>query len=239
MNGFDYYKALNAKALSVFEISIVNSQYAGEVQDFKMNIFYWRESISKFSSEVMLGHAIEELDISCLQALQGLYRGAFASLRLSLEMICGAVYFSAHDIEYIEYIEWQKGSKDLVWAKINCPENGILSKRFCNAYFESLGGVSQCYIAELKGVYRELSEMVHGNNSTRKDDSPSIPINAQVENDYLCALKKVKEVSNFILTLRFLKSIESNNIQDLEPFITDLLQHVEPIRVALGGPASE
>jgi hypothetical protein len=136
MIGIDYYKQLNLAASEVFDLSTKDNTFIGAVQDLKTNLHYWETAISPYTqSSIMLRHSLEELDISCFQILQGLYRGAFTSLRLALEMLCGAVYFSAHNIEYIE---WQNGSQDIIWSKLICPDNGILSKRFSNAYFPEL-----------------------------------------------------------------------------------------------------
>jgi hypothetical protein len=180
----------------------------------------------------MLINSIEELDISCLQMMQGLYRGAFSSLRLSLEMLTGSVYFSAHNIEYKE---WEKGSKDLIWATISCKENGVLSKRFAEAYFPELKDEIGDFSNRVKSLYRSLSEMVHGNYSTWNYDKPSLSFNSDINNIYNKYAKEYNELSNYILSLRFINTLTVDEISELEPHLLDSLEHVTQIRIKIGG----
>lgn len=236
MNGKNYYEKLNNQALLNFNESIKNENLVGCVQDLKTNIHYWVEAIQNTPSASLLNHAIEELDISCLQSLQGLYRGAYTSLRLALEMLCGAVYYSAYNIEFNE---WSHGSRDIVWSTLTCEDNGILSKRFCNAYFKKATESSAPFLIKLKKLYRLLSEMVHGNNSTRQYNNPSLIWDREEVTKYQDCIETYKEVANFLLSIRFLKEIDLTQHQDLSDHIGDTLQSVEPIRVELGGPANE
>lgn len=236
MNGKEYYEQLNIQASLNFKETIENENLVGCVQDLKTNIHYWVEAIQNTPSASLLNHAIEELDISCLQSLQGLYRGAYTSLRLALEMLCGAIYYSAYNIEFNE---WSHGSRDIVWSTLTSEDNGILSQRFCNAYFKNATTSSAEFLQKLKKLYRLLSEMVHGNNSTRQYNNPSLLLDSNEVRKYESCIDTYKEVANFLLSVRFLKEIDLTKHQDLSDYIEDTLQSVEAIRVELGGPADE
>jgi hypothetical protein len=232
MNVNQYYSALKVETEKIFLESSNENTAQNTAHDLITNLQVWYTILNKEDSSTMLINSIEELDISCLQMMQGLYRGAFSSLRLSLEMLTGSVYFSAHNIEYKE---WEKGSKDLIWATISCKENGVLSKRFAEAYFPELKDEIGDFSNRVKSLYRSLSEMVHGNYSTWNYDKPSLSFNSDINNIYNKYAKEYNELSNYILSLRFINTLTVDEISELEPHLLDSLEHVTQIRIKIGG----
>ena len=232
MNVNQYYIALKDETSKIFLESLNNNIAQNTAHDLIANLQTWYLIIEKEDSAIMLTNAIEELDISCLQMMQGLYRGSFSSLRLSLEMLIGSIYFSAYNLEYIE---WKKGSKDLIWATISCKENGVLSNRFAEAYFPELKNNISEFLTNTKTLYRELSEMVHGNNSTWDYNDPSLSFNEEINKKYIECLKVYNEISNFTLSIRYLDNLDENNISKLETHLLDSLQHITEIRTKIGG----
>jgi hypothetical protein len=228
----DYYKKLNSETTRIFDESLKENNIQSNTHDLISNLQIWYNLLKNNESSIMLLNAIEELDISCLQMMQGLYRGSFASIRLSLEMLCGSVYFSAHNIEYKE---WSNGNRDLMWSYLFCPENGILSKRFTDAYYPELKDISAEFHERIKKLYRELSEMVHGNNKTWDYENPSLTHNVSLRSNYKLCIESYTVISNYILCLRFLKNLSSEDISKIEPHIIDCLGYNEEIRTKIGG----
>ena len=232
MNVNDYYKALKDETGKIFSSSLEKSNAQNITHDLISNLQVWYNILKNEDSSSMLLNSIEELDISCLQIMQGLHRGAFSSLRLSLEMLVGSIYFSAHNIEFKE---WEKGSKDLIWASISCSENGILSTRFSEAYFPELKEHNAKNLTRVKLLYRSLSEMVHGNFSTWNYSTPSLSYNKEINDNYSRYIGDFSELSNYILSVRFLNFISTDALSELEPYLIEELQHISEIRTKIGG----
>lgn len=232
MNVNQYYNALKEETSKIFSESLNENTTQNNTHNLVANLHTWYTIVKKEDSSIMLINAIEELDISCLQMMQGLYRGAFASLRLSLEMLIGSVYFSAHNIEYKE---WEKGSKDLVWGVISCNENGVLSKRFLEAYFPELKSHCNDFLIKTKLLYRSLSEMVHGNYRTWNYNKPSLLFSKEMNKKYNDNIKVYNELSNYILSVRFLNIITTDDISELESDLSDSIGYITAIREKLGG----
>jgi len=81
--------------------------------------------------------------------------------------------------------------------------------------------------------------MVHGNNSTRSYEKPNLTINLEYKKQYAENILNFKNLSNFILSLRFLKEVDHQMVPDLEGYVMDSLESIEPIRAELGGPIDE
>lgn len=228
----DYYKKLNSETSRIFDESLKKNSIQSQTHDLISNFQIWHKILEAHESSSMLLNSIEELDVSCLQMMQGIYRGAFASLRLSLEMLCGSIYFSAHNIEFKE---WSLGNKDLMWSYLSCPDNGILSKRFSDAYFPELNSTTSVFHERIKKLYRQLSEMVHGNNKTWNYSNPSLSFNENLRGNYESYLEEYTVISNYLLCLRYLNSISEIDIAKVESHLIDHLSTIEEIRVKIGG----
>lgn len=228
----DYYTILNSETTRIFNESLADNKMQSNTHDLVSNLQIWYKLLKNNESSNMLFNAIEELDISCLQMMQGLYRGAFASMRLSLEMLCGSIYFSAHNIEYKE---WSHGNRDLSWSQLVCPDNGVFSKRFTDAYFSELKSSSGEFHEKTKKLYRELSEMVHGNSKTWNYENPALNYNEGLRANYKVYLDSYTLIANYILCLRFLNFLSSADISELEPHLIECLGFNEEIRTKIGG----
>lgn len=232
----EYYQKLNDETTKIFSQSLERTEIQSFVMDLKSNLNDWYKTTSKVESSNMLRNAVEELDISCLQLMQGLYRSAFASLRLCLEMVCASLYYSAHDIQYKE---WLNGSQDLIWSQLTCSDNGIFSIRFSKAYFPEISDHLSSLSTKTKTLYRTLSEMVHGNSNTWNFEKPNLKFNELVRKDYLKFLNELAIIANFGYCLRYLNSLEHHQIDAVEHHIIDRLNTYNEIRKKIGGPADE
>jgi hypothetical protein len=230
----EYYKKLNKQKNSTFSKTLENKTLLGLSHDLIINIDDWSKVTSKHSSSRILTNSIEQVDISCLLVLDGLYRSGFAALRLSLEMLTGAIYFSANNLEFEE---WLKGGYDLNWSTIMDEENGVLSKRFANAYYPECANIGRGYFTRTKNLYRELSEMVHGNNRTWNFDNPTIAFDQNLIDDYKRKLEEISVILNFQMCVRFLNGLTPEEIPIVESHISDSIGTEEIIRTKIGGTA--
>jgi hypothetical protein len=229
----EYFSKLNQAAQNVFNDTIDHCDFLGLVHDYSSILLEWANIIPDSPELKMFENAAQEIDVSCLSLLSGLYRKAFVSLRLSMEMSFGAVYFSVHKLEYLE---WQKGEKDIVWSVIIDKENGVLSKRFSNAFFPELSEEITKMNRETGELYRLLSEYVHGNYGTWDQENPYLSKNDDLIKKYEEVIKKLRKLSLFLLCNRYLKELSPEKREMLEEHVKDELNHIEPIRIVLGGP---
>ncbi|MEN4759834.1 hypothetical protein ABEG63_05795 [Chryseobacterium sp. C39-AII1] len=230
MNIKEYTIELKKQTDTIFEESIKKENHLANTYELINNLDLWVKALENKYDCLMIRNSIEEIEISLHQINQGLYRGSFVSLRLALEMITGFVYFSSHNIEFVE---WLNGDRDLKWAEISCKENGILSSRFFSAYYKELQSIQEESFSILKNLYRELSEMVHGNYLTWNNSKPELKLDLSKIDLFDNYISNFKKISSRILSLRFLKEIDKNNIEDLmfEETLT-----INEIRKYIGGP---
>lgn len=236
MNAQEYYRAINEASHTIFEKSVSHCSFLGKVADYSTSIQDWMNVIPSNQEKHLIDHSLEQIEFSCLSLLSGMYRQSFSSLRLALELIFGAIYFSAYKLEYIE---WKNGSGDLNWHTINDKDNGVLSKRFASAFFPELSAYVGDQHNNAKSVYRELSEFVHGNYSTWNRESPSLSINENLIEKYRHKFEAVSLISHFVLCMRYLKEVRSEDLYRIETHVMDELQHISDIRIIFGGTVEE
>jgi hypothetical protein len=141
-------------------------------------------------------------------------------------MLFGGIYFSTATLDFIE---WTKSSKDLNWSTINDFNNGVLSHRFCNAFFPELKENNEGYFTRAKDLYRDLSEYVHGNHHTWITSGEALKIDESEIELFNKLLKEFFEIANFALCLRYLKGLKKIQLEQVEPIIMQNLNHVTPI----------
>jgi hypothetical protein len=92
-------------------------------------------------------------------AASGLYRQAFGSLRLFLELTFAAVYFSANELERRL---WLSDQLDFSWSKALHEDTGVLSSTFVDAFTSGLSNAAKGYAVLAAQSYRYCSQFVHG-----------------------------------------------------------------------------
>jgi hypothetical protein len=232
----EYYRTISEASKTIFEKSVAHCDFLGKVHDYSTSIQEWIDVISPSQERLMIDHSVEQLEFSCLFLLSGMYRQSFSSLRLALELLFGGVYFSAHKLEYLE---WSKGSRDLNWNTISDVENGVLSKRFSDAFFPELSNDVEIQRIESKKIYRQLSEFVHGNYSTWNRAKPSLSINEKLIKEYKEKIYSMSYMSHFLLSMRYLKELQVDNLHKVEIHVMDELQHIDAIRSVFGGAVED
>lgn len=233
MNASEYLDRINQQVQSIFGNRPSEIRASIELGFEISNLIQtWKENVPSGPYNALLDNSIETLEISLLSLCYGVYRSAFSSLRLSLEMLFGAVYYSTN---LLSYIEWTKGSSDLNWSVINDEQNGVLSHRFYRAFFPELKEETQEKFTSSKVLYRDLSQHVHGNYSTWREEKV-LNYNTSIVKEYHQYLLQFKEFVNFTIALRYLKELKSSQLEAIEPIINQDLNFIEPIRSYLGGP---
>jgi hypothetical protein len=227
------YLALNSASRAVIEPATLDPAELGKAQERIDELMQWRKILVTRPESVALQHAIHEATIGLFLTVSGLYRPAFVALRLFVELSLGSVHFS---VNRLELAEWLQGRRDINWAGLIDPDNGVLSVRHANAFFPELRGSVTTYNAIGSKIYRELSEFVHGNHHTWGSTNDQIAFDSDLQAKWLSHFSAASTVANFALSLRFLKELAKPDIVILSPIVNSSLGHVEAIRDYLRKP---
>jgi hypothetical protein len=230
----DYYQNLFNSSNQVINESLHKEDELAKIHEFVDDLLKWLRILQPRPEANVLEHVAAELQLSAFSLVSGLYRQAFTSLRLSLELSLGVVFFSANRLELAE---WMGGNYDLVWSQLNHSENGVFSKRYAKAFFPQLSNDVENYQIIASTVYRELSEFVHGNIGTwNLSQQKYISFNQELFNQYMDRFSRVSKVMCFALCLRFLKDIDRLALESLETHLVEKMGYISEIRKLIGGP---
>jgi hypothetical protein len=229
-----YYQKLNEKSQAIFNETLTRPGVLAKGHSAALDLNRLRSCIRGDEAK-MLDVVCIQFESSCLTLTYGLYRSAFASLRLALEFGLGALYFSTNKLAYRE---WRDGltEADIKWAVINSVESGVFSSRFAGAFFPALKEYVGNYRERAAQVYRKLSEYVHGNNATWKTTGLALSYNRALHDSFLEHLNEVSEIILFGICCRFLGELTPAQLEEIEPILMPIFTYIEPIRTFLGGP---
>lgn len=230
----EYLNKVNSRLQSNFHKSIENTDSFSRVHHIASMINEFSLHLSDQDEREMLNMVSSQLEHSSINLAFGMYRQAFAALRLGFELAFGTIYFS---VNKLEHAEWKNGSRngDIVWSKLNDPDNGVLSTRMAAAFFKTLSPKMTDYRLKAQEVYRRLSEYVHGNIETWTADDFTINYEKSSFAKYFTLLDEMSEVIFFAFCCRYLKSMPKESIDTIEN-IQEELHFIGPIREEFGGP---
>lgn len=232
MNITEHLEKLNNDTQTVFTETLKRKSELGKAHHFSACIYEFTQNINEKSEKKILETVSTQLESATLNVTFGMYRQAFTSLRLALEMGLGAAYFSVHKLELQE---WLDGRADIKWSSLTDEKNGVLSPRFAKAFFAEFEQDIDSYLSKAKTVYRQLSEYVHGNNETWEACSIKISYDESLLDFYFKSINLVSEIILFVLCCRYLKSFSVDTIESLE-FLPEEMNHISYIREYFGGP---
>lgn len=144
--------------------------------------------------------ARRELALAGHCASSGLYRQAFSSLRLFLELSFAAVYFSVHEFERRR---WEADKIDFSWSRGLDVESGVLSKEFVDMFNKDLSGHSNLFASEAASVYRHCSQFIHGKALTSAGLPDGVFYVQEVVGEWGVHAKRAGEAVLFLLLVRY------------------------------------
>lgn len=223
----DYYISLHEKSKSVLDKSVNNEiKKLGKMHDYSTNLMKFELAMSNKNEKEILNRVAVQLEVSSYNVILGLYRQGIYSLRLALELGLSAVYFSIYQMEFEE---WMNNHRDVKWASLIDKENGILSKRFAQAFCSECIEDIQVFNDYAKVVYRELSEYVHGNSLTWSSLESGIKFNKEIFNFFYDRYEVVCKVLYFINFCRYSKRFTENDLNNLV-YLADVFNNIDYIR---------
>ena len=232
MNITEHFEKLNNDTQEVFKETLNKKAELGKAHHLSACIYEFTQSISDESERKILETVSTQLESATLNVTYGMYRQAYTSLRLALEMGLGAAYFSVHKLELQE---WLDGRADIKWSSLTDENNGVLSPRFAKAFFPEFSKDINDYLFKAKNVYRQLSEYVHGNNETWEACSIKISYDQNLLDFYFKSINVVSEIILFVLCCRYLKTFSKQARESLE-FLPEEMSHISYVREYFGGP---
>lgn len=230
MNVSEYLSGLNNESQEIFRESIEFKDKLGSLHNSASHIYEFSEIISDKQEKQMLETMSAQLDSATYTLTLGLYRQAFSSLRLAFELGLATVYFSAHKLEMQE---WFIGKNDIKWSKLINEEDGVLSKRFVEAFFKECIDSVEVYNSKAKNTYRKLSEFVHGNHQTWHKEGIKLTYDSKMIDLYLKYHEDVVEIILFISVCRY-KLLLTDEIKDSLHFIPEIFNHINEFRTLFG-----
>lgn len=171
----------------------------GEVHQIDLELGLWTEFVSTGHGE-QLSVARRELATAEFCAASGLYRQAFSSLRLFLELSFASVYFSAHEFERRR---WEADLADFSWSKGLDDQSGILSKEFVQAFQPHLVGHAEKYSKDAAQTYRFCSQFIHGKASHSRKLPDNVEYSLDTLESWLSHAKMSGESVLFLLMMRY------------------------------------
>lgn len=225
----EYFSKLNAESQVVFSRSTTEKEKLGTLHHLSSCIYEFSGCVLDPQEKGILETVSAQLESSTFNLALGLYRQAFSSLRLALEMGLAALYFSANKMELHE---WLDGRMDIKWSRLVDEENGVLSKRFAKAFFSEMADEVEDYRSKATAVYRKLSEYVHGNNETW-ESGIKLSYKSDLFDKYYDYYRTVSEVILFFAICRYAKLLDEASRESVQ-FVPDEFSHIQKIRELFG-----
>lgn len=211
----------------------------GRYHAFAKDLLIWSNILKIQRNEMkVLENVAYELQFSLFLVSSGLYRQAFASLRLVLELALSGILFSSDEFYFRK---WKQGLADISWQKITAQDTGIFSKTWLKAF----GNVEPDEqdekdigeIAELaKKTYRQLSGYVHGGSYTWETGQSHISFNQDEFTLWKSLAENNSRIINYSLLVRFSQDLSKENLQDLEECLVHTIDDIKITRVMLKRP---
>jgi hypothetical protein len=226
----EYFSKLNSDSQAVFVRTLLEKEKLGTLHHLSSCIFEFSDCVLDPQEKQMLVTVSAQLESATLNLALGLYRQAFASLRLALEMGLATMYFS---VNKMELHEWLDGRSDIKWSKLVDEENGVLSSRFSNAFFSECSSYTNGYREKAISTYRKLSEYVHGNNETWEKSGLKLSYNSDLIEFYFESYKTISEVILFAAVCRYRLLLDDATRESLQ-FIPEEFNHISEFRELFG-----
>ncbi|CAD5983489.1 hypothetical protein NO976_04341 (plasmid) [Planktothrix agardhii] len=211
----------------------------GKYHVFSSDLLVWSNILKKQRTEMqVLENVAYELQFSVFLVTSGLYRQAFASLRLVLELALSGILFSSDEFYFRK---WKQGLADISWAKITHEDTGIFSTMWLKAFYnaepdpkdkEDITAISKL----AQETYRQLSGYVHGGNYTWPTNNSHIVFN-QIQFDLWKNLSdNTSRIILYSLLIRFNQDLSPDNLRELEDCLLHNIDDLKITKIILERP---
>lgn len=201
----------------------------GEVHLLDEDLGRWLDRIKGPETE-QLASARRELALAEYAAASGLYRQAFSSLRLFLELSFAAVHFSVNEFERRQ---WVSDRSDFSWSSALDADTGVLSKSFVVEFLPEARDVARDWATAAAASYRHCSQFVHGKAVVARTLPIGIEYKSEIVADWCARAKQAGEAVLFLLMVRYSVALRAAADDDLSEILTNRFGHLAPVRTLL------
>lgn len=180
----------------------------------------------------LFNYASREYQFALLAISSGIYRHAFVSLRLFLELFLTGIQFSAREIDLRM---WLKNSRDISWKSLSDPDTGVFSSNFLSAFDERFSENGRQYGTMADRAYRECSEYVHGNVNTQEDIPVSLEFNEALFATWHEMAETIQLLVVFAYSARYLKFLHKSERGSIEQIVLDALGTLPAVQEIYSG----
>ena len=157
----------------------------------------------------------------------GLYRQAYASLRLFLELSFAAVHFSVNELERRL---WMSDRIDFSWSAALQNTDGLLSRRFVGEFAPELIGAADDFANQALKCYRHCSQFVHGKAAVTQDIPDRVEYAGPVVSDWCDTASQAAEAVLFLLYIRYGEEFDVNGTPALQETIIEQFGSIPAVR---------
>lgn len=201
----------------------------GEVHLMDLDIATWLERITGPETQ-QLQAARRELALAEYTASSGLYRQAFAGLRLFLELSFAAVHFSVNELERRQ---WISDRIDFSWSRALDEETGVLSRQFVVEFAPQAKTDAERYATIASKCYRHCSQFVHGKAKTSANLPSTIEYRDAVTADWCDNARQAGDAVLFLLYIRYGNELDINKDAALNEIMMQRFGHLLSVRALL------
>lgn len=195
----------------------------------------WTKVLAGHPENALYITASTEYVLAQLNNAQGQYRNAFKGLRLVLELILQGAYLS---VNLVTLTEWLGSQADTSWQAILDENKGVFAVRYCRAFFPDMAEHAPALKTLAETLYREMSECIHGNVPNKIPLPQKIAFDEPTFTLWHRKASTLRLIVNFVFVVRYFRALNAEQLTKISPIISEQLGHFEPVRLALGGPAS-
>ncbi|MFF4342727.1 hypothetical protein ACFY00_22690 [Kitasatospora sp. NPDC001540] len=230
-------RGLHGEAEKAIEETMKSNPAAfGRLMRLDLDIQVFEQMISGRPESAQLAQARKEFGYATYAASCGLYRLAFGSIRLFLELGFASVFFSAN--EYLRR-KWLSDRHDFSWSKALDENEGVLSKSFVREFRDDVIDFAPHHATSAAECYRHCSQFIHGKASETSKLPEVIGYSKDVLENWIATAEKSAKAVLFLLYCRYsTELLEDDDGGKLHDAIAHSFGHIASVRTALGLPVS-
>jgi hypothetical protein len=226
-----HLRGLQTAATRCTELAVAEHRSAlGKVHQVDDDLSEWVVLIAGPETAQLLA-ARRELALAEFCAASGLYRQAFASLRLFLELSFAAVHFSVHEFERRR---WNSDKSDFSWSKALDEESGLLSKQFVDEFAPQCRDDASSFAGDAARTYRYCSQFVHGKAKVSDELPDALEYSSEAVSDWCQHAASAGTAVLFLLYVRYGDGLDAHAHARLSEILITRFGHLNSIRTSLG-----
>lgn len=226
-----YVGQLLEKAGSCMQETIAShSVQLGEVHQLDMDLGNWVEEVPGPEKSQLVA-CRRELGVAEYLLVTGLYRPAYSSLRLALELGFAGVHFSASEFERRK---WLSDRYDFSMRIALDSQVGLLSEAFVKEFSKPASPHAPEFASLAQECYRHCSQFVHGKVFETARLPEQVLYSRAIVDDWCERAGSVGRCLLFLMYARYADDLDLTGKGYLEDGVIHHFGHLEGVRSHLG-----